>query len=40
MNTNERELILGNEVYAIISCALADNFKKSKLEWERIILSR
>ena len=36
MNTNERELVLKDEVYAI---GLIINFKKAKLEWERIIHS-
>jgi hypothetical protein len=41
MDGNVHEFVCGDEVYAIISCPLAIiNFKKPKLEWERIILTQ
>lgn len=40
MHANRHELILKNEVYAIIPVGLIINFKKPSLEWERIILSQ
>ncbi len=46
MDANGHELICRDEVYAIISCALAiikgighGLHEKPKLEWERIILT-
>ena len=47
MDTNEHELFLKDEVYAVVGCAfevidlkvgLIINFKRAKLEWKRIVL--